>query len=38
MIRAFSEAMVRSRALAAPAFTRVFAAADLYFYGFRYAG
>jgi hypothetical protein len=30
--------MVRPQALAAPAFTRVFAAADLYFYGFRYAG
>jgi hypothetical protein len=38
MIRAFFEPMVRSQALAAPAFARVFAAADLYFYGFRYAG
>jgi hypothetical protein len=38
MIRAFFEPMVLSQALAAPAFARVFAAADLYFYGFRYAG
>jgi hypothetical protein len=30
--------MVRSQAIAATAFARDFAAADLYFYGFRYAG
>jgi len=30
--------MVRSQAIAATAFARFNAAADLYFYGFRYAG
>jgi hypothetical protein len=30
--------MVRSQAIAATFTARVFAAADLYFYGFRYAG
>jgi len=30
--------MVRPQAIAATAFTRVYAVADLYFYGFRYAG
>ena len=30
--------MVRSQAISATAFARVYAAADLYFYGFRYAG
>jgi len=30
--------MVRSQTIAATAFARPCAAADLYFYGFRYAG
>jgi hypothetical protein len=30
--------MVRPQAIAATTFTRVYAVADLYFYGFRYAG
>jgi len=38
MIVASFEAMVGPHASAATAFARDFAAADLYFYGFRYAG